>query len=351
MKSIKQLLMLVLCMMTFVFAYAGNNVTEQTRTTGIKTKIPLYYIYTDACNEGFVGPVYQVTTTTQEKWSYFELDDETYMEFDRNGNYTLYRISSGDRPSIKENEILFPKRLLEGRIYNIANVWSGRVSGDFSITRPLIPLASPIVCVKGTAQYFYNKDGRLDYIDVLGKLKYTYKYNDEGGLVSRSENEKPYIKIDCRGMLQNCIYQYNRQGEEVDKASFNPSGNVVYITEYHYSEPNTLTFDEEGRIISIRGRLGNAVNSKMFTRSFTYQNGLIVKETYQDPNSTIVNELSYDKRGNVIRFVSNGTTFVFKYAYNAKGDWIRRSCYKVLTGDIDIEKEVFTQHREIVYYQ
>ena len=88
----------------------------------------------------------------------------------------------------------------------------------------------------------------------------------------------------------------------------------------------------------------------MFTRSFTYKNGLIVKEVYQDSDSTIINELVYDKRGNVVRFVNDNIIFTFKYAYNAKGDWIRRTCYEVLIGDINIEREVFTQHREIIYY-
>ena len=326
-----------------------GNAIEQTLGAIKNTRVPLYYIYTDAYNEGFVGPVHQVTTKTQRTIKYFELDDESYMEFDRNGNYTLYRISSGDQPGVKRNEILFPKRLLEGRIYNIPNAWSGHVSSDFSITRPLIPLASPIVCTKGTTKYYY-KDGRLDYIDVLGQLKYTYKYNDEGGIVSRSENGKPYIKMDCEGILLKSTYQYDREGKETDKTSFVVSGNTMTIKEKHYPKANHFSFDNEGRVVHIKGLLGNAINSKMFTRSFTYQNGLIVKEVYQDPDNTIINELAYDKRGNVVRFVNNNIVFTFKYAYNEKGDWIRRTCYEVLSGDINIEREVFTQHREIIYY-
>ena len=228
MKSMKQSFLSLVCLIALIFVCAENDVMAQSLCAGIKTEIPLYYTYTDAKNEGFIGPVHQVTTKTQIKYRYFELDKESYMEFDPNGYYILYRISSGDRPSVKNNEILFPKRLLEGRIYNIPNVWSGHVSNDFSITRPLIPLASPVVCTKGTAKYYY-KDGRLDYIDVLGQLKFTYKYNDEGSIVSRSENGKPYIKMDCEGILLKNTYQYDREGKEIDKASFTFNGNTMAV--------------------------------------------------------------------------------------------------------------------------
>lgn len=329
--------------------YAQNNSLKQTISSSPNTSNTLYYTYTDAENEGFIGHVRQVTTTSDIKCLDFNIDKESTIEFDRNGNYILYRISSNGRPKVKYNDILFPKRLLEGRIYNIPNVWGGYVSGDFSIAQPLIPLASPIVCTNGVTEYFY-KNGRLDYIDILGQLKYEYKYNDKGGLISRSENGKPYIRIDCTGLLLNNTYQYDDKGKEIDKASFTVSDNIMTIKERYYYEASSFTFDNAGRIININGRTGSSINAPKFTRNFTYHNGYIIKEIYQDNTNTIINELKYDKKGNVIRFVNNGIIYIFKYAYNGKGDWIRRSCYKILSGDIDIETEVFTQYREIDYY-
>lgn len=358
----KYLSILMACMAICITIHAQN---KKGIHFGKKTEVPLYYTYTDAANEGFVGRVHKVTTTTDVKYYYDNLTlyAKTFVEFDRNGNYVSYRINDGNKWNITEqdinlNMVHFPRRLLEGRIYNIPNAWSGEVTGDFSITRPLIPFGTPIVCDNSSTKYFYN-NGRIDSINVGGKFGYKYKYNKEGGIISRSMNGKPFIKMKRNGMLLINTYLYNNAGAQKDKVDFSFSGNTMSVKEYY--KPAIFTFDNEGRVIEITGPLSGstAEENNHFTRTFRYENGLIVSEiyntviykTFNTERKTYHSYLKYDSRGNVIRFEKNGSIFTYKYAYNQKGDWIRRTCYYVSTGDIEIEQEYFSQQREIVYYE
>ena len=70
------------------------------------------------------------------------------------------------------------------------------------------------------------------------------------------------------------------------------------------------------------------------------------------------NEYTYNDNGDIIKYVQDilpayggPKTAIWKYQYDADGNWTKATKYNVISGDIQIEQELETITRKYEYYE
>lgn len=202
--------------------------------------------------------------------------------------------------------------------------------------------------------FSYNEDGLMDKIYSHNKLVYTCEYDDYGNLVKRSENGLPTLQIrrnyDSSPLPSYEVRQYSVDGIMYKSVTYTILGNRITTNTNEWYE--ILESDDVHRDDS------NITTYAWNTNCVVYDS---INITY-DENNRIKNyrgnEYTYNDNGDIIKYVQDilpayggPKTAIWKYQYDADGNWTKATKYNVISGDIQIEQELETITRKYEYYE
>lgn len=191
-------------------------------------------------------------------------------------------------------------------------------------------------------KYVYNAKEKTATVSYFNKeekptTKQIWTYNNSGQLTQMQYYSKEN-KADWR-----YIYTYNTNGNRVMMESYKPDSTLYSKTTYTFDDKG----NETGYLLQTKGY---ANSSEKYTWD---NNGNKTEERWLDGKNEITfrHVYVYDDNGNVIdeqvfkgqdkNFLSKAT---YKYEYDAKGNWIKRTKFSTDGIEFDIAE------RKIVYY-
>ncbi len=217
-------------------------------------------------------------------------------------------------------------------------------------------------------KYFFDNLGRnTEYVefyangDLNSKIKYTYNTKEKVATISYfDKEEKPTIKklwvYDSKGQLSEIqdytkenkpgyryVYTYNTNGNRVMEESYRPDNTP-------YSKA-TYTFDAKGNETGYLLQTQGYANS---SRKYAYDDkSNKIEEIWLNGKEEITFRFvrAYDSNGNMIEELTykgnekaHSSKSTWKYEYDSKGNWIKRTQYTNDGVEFDIAE------RKITYY-
>ena len=305
-------------------------------------------VYTDLENELLRGKVQKIIWSN-ERQSYT-------LTFNLDGNYDSFE---GNTSTLINSYPSTPRYFIEGKIFNkysyprfpcIPMDFEGILSSrghnysDFSA-----PYASNHIVNKIKYEY---KDNKLFYARTeKGFLEYQYDKN--GFLKQRLENHLPCLQIERQGNAISKISFYDENGHFSCGYQMTFFDNSIRIKLDGGNEA-IFKFDANGKIISCTHKMLSDSSESFY---FYDNKGRIsrVSQKFMGINGEYSNEenIEYDQYSNItaILYGDKKNGYRFKYSYDNSGNWIKKDIYKMIIGDIEIEKKVGTETRKIEYYE
>lgn len=304
--------------------------------------------------------VFAQTTNTQNKPIYYPADLHTYkLIFGFSKNTGMERGYHGDLPFYST------RRILKGSVKTLkVKTFSGRIKfGEFQI-QSVDKFSLFVFDEMGFLIEKYDFDSDSSFID-----QSIYKYDNNGNhietLNSFSETLKFENSFDRPVSRTNNIY--NDKGYQIESNSYNLDGSLSYKSIFKLDANDKLIekndYDSEGDLLSksvykydAKGKLNTTIVSDRELRSdrgllanviICYYDGKgdLIRQQYQYwPIENIV--YKYDEMGSLIQEESTSPDFIiiYKYEYDNKGNWIKKSIFKN-----GIQAEDYTE-RKIEYY-
>lgn len=211
------------------------------------------------------------------------------------------------------------------------------------------------------SQYVYDNISNISVIQTdRGKIE--YKYSENGLLQGFLVNDLPMLQISMENNMMSEINIYREDGSEFYRYAISYKDNSVTLQNGRPFEKTVFSFNSNGSVIEIDER----VNKEQYFESFiSYDDkGRIsnIKHQYngRDDGEEII---KYDQYNNVVdiyvfsqnqsenKYMWTENRYRFKYEYDNWGNWIQKDVYKVIVGDIEIEKKISTEIRKIEYYE
>ena len=176
-----------------------------------------------------------------------------------------------------------------------------------------------------------------------------------------SLQEKEFYKYDQNiynsdGLKERAIFKYDQKGNVIERNSYNSDGNLIFkftykyddignqIEENHYSPDGSLTdksiyiYDDKNNKIELNNYadVNSGITYKV-TYKYNEKGNLIEENTiYTDNTFSFLNRketYKYDDRGSVIEQTSykedgSVTSDTYKYEYDNKSNWIKKTQFK-----------------------
>lgn len=268
----------------------------------------------------------------------------------------------------KFGEIQKGKRLVETKNYHFDPAYSFDERG----------------MIKEVVAYTVNSsiaEKTINKYDGNGHLIESSSYNFNGSLRSRQTNtyNNQGLKVeegnyDAIGTIsQKSIYKYDNNKNLIEAIGYNKSGTQDYKQIMKYNNKNQMIenvfYDPQNKLLTkityVNDEQGNWLTYNEFTNSgfqskkfaYTYDNTGNEIETNElqewenepEKKSNIKRTNKYDNNNNITEYKwfnedgSLGGTFIYKYDYDAKGNWIKK---------VEIENNVakLIVERNIEYY-
>lgn len=201
--------------------------------------------------------------------------------------------------------------------------------------------------------FSYNEDGLMDKIYSDNKLVYTFEYDDYGNLVKRSENGLPTLQIRRNYGSQPTyeVRQYSTDGIMYRSVTYKIVGHTI-----------TTNTNERYEILESDDALRDDSNITTYTWNLNSSTIQSIHIIYDENNRIKLydgsDEYSYNANGDIIKYVQDilpayggPKTAIWKYQYDANGNWTKATKYNVISGDIQIEQELETITRKYEYYE
>lgn len=233
-----------------------------------------------------------------------------------------------------------------------------------------------LIPIKEESSYehkIYNKEGKLvfekdisDFREDNWNISY-YKYNNRGNCIEQIDSS--YEDGRAYSMLWQNTYNYDINGKIIEEYSYLDgmfAGKYLYKYDKNGDYIEIISYkDEEDTIptkeIFIRDNKGNIIESKKYSyfgdsrTIYKYDDkGNLIKDEYffQEDTISTGNLYKYNIENDIIEKIhfdnQTKTKYIalkFKYKYDSKGNWIKRTDYKE---DGSIENII---KRKIKYYK
>ena len=271
-------------------------------------------------------------------------------EYDTLGRITYYDRDGDDPDHINLRSTVislgFPKENIDGlglyHLFRLRKCFNPYYMLGYNASTDKVNFEPPYT-------FSYNEDGLMDKIYSYNELVYTCEYDDYGNLVKRTENGLPTLQI---------RRNYGSQPSyEVRKYSTN---GIMYESVTYKISGHSITTNAEARYKILESDDVLRDDSDITTFAF---DDISIDILYEENNRIKKydgsNEYTYNDKGDIIKYFQSDVspayggprTDIWKYQYDANGNWTKATKYKVISGDIQIEQELETITRKYEYYE